>query len=305
MLVRHSVSNGSIVRSLVYLDVAIGIVLEGGVPSEFSRDVADHLEDAGDNTVALVNSARKLFNGVNPNTGKADISGSEVYAPLVLKGVHSGLFDVQMSEDGKALFNGEGVYRLSDLLVSLGVLFGTGMQNRKSLDNISLADDYFNLGYNICCWGLSSYFFNLYRRDELMRPITRIELAYILVMCANVFGSIHQGQGVGVMFNWLAPKEALDNYTDGCSYNVSLKSKNGMAQYNIKEYLDGRSVGRFIDDIQSGKSAIPMSMFMSLVELSERGAFINELKPLRQVSRGEALYVLNTLEGGKDIEDKQ
>ena len=87
-------------------------------------------------------------------------------------------------------FNPDGTVSVAEFLDGLNAIkFGciSNISRKKTLDRISDENDYFNDGYQDCVRGISSPFFNLYTRKELLEPITRIELAYITVICWNQF----------------------------------------------------------------------------------------------------------------------
>lgn len=256
---------------------------------------------------------RSLASSMFPNkdvvTGEDDIDSSAFYAPYVPLVTLTGCIPAQSSE-GEAYFNPNGVVTVAEFLDGLNAIkYGSSHNNSrsKSLDNISDTSDYFNEGYKSCLGGISSPFFNLYTRSELMEPITRIELAYITVICwqqfiekyNSLYGSAFY---LGVNFDWLSPADVLSRYKDGFSYKVSRVSvdkEHNVTSLNIKDYKSGRSMSRYKEDLKNGVSAVPLPMLMSLVELGLIGVFNFEgrLDPLREVSRGEFCYFLTKLSG--------
>lgn len=307
MKIRHtaikSFDSCTVSRAVVYYDVPILIQLRGDLSSSFSI-AEEKLSNNGDKIktpAQFIQVAKEMFSGINPNTGRPDVTGNEFYASDIPEGIFQGLVTPQHTDNGVPVFNGEGTFSIAELLTSIGVLVGNA-DSRDTLDKLSYASDYFNAGYNICCWGNSSPFFNLYERSELFNPCTRIELAYIIVMCARVLGSPFTGTTeVGVSFDWLRPKRAISGYTDWNKYNIGLVSKENTMIFDIHEYKGSRSMNSYIMDIKSGKSAIPLPMIMSLVELGVKGLFFfddNLLSPVRQVSRGEVTYLFNRLKEG-------
>ena len=243
----------------------------------------------------LMESTKKIFGNVLKR-GVVDVGGEEYYADYILKTVMSDTMSIQW-EDHKPYFNGEGTVSICEALAALGSIAKGNLQDEFkhiSLDNISNEGDFFNEGYNKACWGYSSPFYNLYRRDELIRPITRIELAYIAVVCMQFFDLYAADTELGLSFSWLSPFAYVSQFEDFEKLKVGLKSKNGVPCIELKEYLGGNTVTGLIDSIKVGSRSLPMPMLMSLLELAVLGVFHfedAELMPLRQVSRGELCFL--------------
>lgn len=250
--------------------------------------------------------AVELFPGINPNTQRKDVPWDAYYTPYVPLVTLTGCMPPQMKED-KAYFNPNGVVTVAEFLDGLNAIkYGCNANNhrRKTLDNISTEADYFNEGYQSALRGISSPFFNLYTRAELMTPITRLELAYITVICwtqfmdkyNNLYGGSYY---LGVTFDWEAPCEVLSRYADGFDYKVSrvsLDEEHDIVSLDIKDYRSDRTMEEYRDDLLHGVAALPLPMFMSMVELGVLGLFMYEdgrLDPMREVSRGELCYFLS------------
>lgn len=133
-----------------------------------------------------------------------------------------------------------------------------------------------------------------------MQPITRIELAYITVLCwtrfvdkyNNLYGNAYD---LGVNVDWYSPGTVLEHYTDGFDYKVScirLDKEHNIISLNIKDYKSDRSMTEYKADLRNGKTPIPLPMLMSLVELGAIGVwhFDKSLNPLSEVTRGELCY---------------
>lgn len=315
MFIRHAAekSFGSSVinKSIVYYDVPILIQLRGDVSSSYTianeklgleKASFSDLDSTDFSREDYIKTAKDMFPDVNMATRAVDVSGDEFYAEYIPKAVVGGIITPQISENGTTLFNGDGTVSIAEVLDGINAIdmgCNSNVCRKTSLDNISNVDDYFNEGYNLCCWGYSSPFFNLYTRAELLNPITRIELGYIVVMCSGVFDSIFKGsKDMGISFDWLKPMSVISKFDDWNSYNISLVSKDGVPKYDIHEYKGTRTMCNYIDDIHSGRSAIPLPMIMSLLELGVNNLFYFEdsrLNPLKQVSRGEICYLLTKI----------
>lgn len=264
---------------------------EDKTTKEFLRDVAE-----------------QLFPHINPNTQASDISRDAYYTPYIPLVALTGCIPPQI-KDGDAYFNPLGVVTVAEFLDALNsIKYGCNANNhrKKTLDNISVDTDYFNEGYQSCIRGISSPFFNLYTREELMKPITRLELAYITVICwsqfIDKFNNLYGGSFyLGINFDWELPSDILSGYKDGFDYKVSkisIDEEYDIVSLDVKDYKSDRTMEEYKEDMQSGVSAIPMPMFMSMLELGILDLFNyedNNLNPLKEVSRGELCYFLTKL----------
>lgn len=326
MLVRHvvtrDINGGTDIRRFV---VANGVpmytqydrVQSVDLQKEKDTYISDTIKDDLGNDLFLDGSIKSLSRiiseGILPKEDKLtdisklvfpnEIKGSELYAPYAGLSILTGT----MVKQGGDQFNPNGVVTLAEFLDGLNAIhFGanSNVARKKTLDKISDESDYFNEGYQSCLWGMSSPFFNLYTRKEFLRPITRIELAYITVICwsrfIRKFNTAYGGDYyLGITFDWEAPKKALEVYDDGFDYQVvNYMKDNDSVSLNIKDYKGDLSVTEFIDKVLDGELGIPMPMFMSLLELGKLGVFPFEddrLDPLREVSRGEFSFFINKI----------
>lgn len=254
---------------------------------------------------SLKKVAVEMFSNINPLTGEKDVYKSSEYSSSIPLVVITGTFPPQQDEESNSYYNPDGCVTVAEFLDSLNAIkFGSNsVRNRKkSLDNVSDEKDFFNEGYQSCANKYSSPFFNLYTREELLNPITRLELAYITVICwsefSKKFDSVFSGRyKLGVNVNWRNMKSLVSDFEDGTDYKVSKKSVNDnqVLSINIKDYLNGASISRLKSSIKEGVSPIPYPMFMCLFELNALGLFYFEdlrLDPIREVSRGELAYFL-------------
>ena len=262
-----------------------------------TSELNDYIEE---NNEAMQDIACKMFD---------DVSRNRSYTPYVPVVISSGCMVSQM-QDNKPVFNEEGTVSLADFLDGLNSIYlgaNSNLSRRISLDNVSTAEDYFNEGYQACIRGISSPFFNLYKRKELLEPITRLELAYITVLCwdqfLSKFNNLYGGKYyLGISFDWEAPSRILSLFRDGYDYKVSqaiVNAEYDAASLNIKDYKPTElSMTEYKIGLKDGQYAIPMPMFMSLLELSELGVFnfpLDRLDPLKEVSRGEFCYFIYQL----------
>lgn len=324
-MIRHSCSKsfGGIrpTKTFVYFGMPISVILRGDVKSSYIAIVGREKLGLADKDITYkaveesipqgdhVKVAKEMFPDINPRTNRPDVDGSEFYIDSIPYSVIKGIVTPQSDENGLEVFNGEGTITIAEILDGLNHIMTSEKEgsseeassdyHKKSLDNISDVSDYFNEGYNRVCRSHGSVFYNLYERGELFRPVTRLEFAYILVVCSGILGGIFSTKyPMGVSFNWLRPGVYASQFTDWHKYNVSLISRDGSLCHNVKDYKGNRSMTDMLMDIKSGKSAIPLPMFMSMVELGTQGLFFYSdyaLEPLKQVSRGEASFCLTQI----------
>ena len=268
----------------------------------------DDLIENDDINQFMRDTAESMFPNINPNTGVKDINREDFYTPYIPLVVLTGAMTPQI-KDELTYFNPSGTVSVAEFLDGLNsIKFGcnSNVRRKKTLDRISDENDYFNEGYQDCVRGISSPFFNLYTRHELVKPITRVELAYITVICWNQFidkyNNLYGGQFyLGINFDWENPAEYLDRFEDGFNYKVSkvvMDKDYDVISLSIKDYKSDRAMSEYKEDLLRGISPIPLPMFMSLIELDLLNLFYYEnrcLDPLKEVSRGELCYFLNNL----------
>lgn len=286
-----TVKNGGILSEYLPVGVSFDTILENDETRDFMCAVAE-----------------EMFPHTNPNTGAQDIDKTAFYTPYIPLVVLTGCMPPQM-KDEDAFFNPDGVVTVAEFLDGLNAIkYGCNANNqrRKSIDNVSTTSDYFNEGYNAVVRGISSPFFNLYTRAELMTPITRLELAYITVVCWEQFmhkyNSLYGGQFyLGISFDWDTPEEVLGKYVDGFNYRISkisIDEEYDVTSLDVKDYRSDRTMEEYREDLLRGVAAIPLPMFMSMLELGVLDLFKYEddrLDPMREVSRGELAYFLARL----------
>lgn len=221
-------------------------------------------------------SARAQFNNINPLTGEPDIKEDSEVAPFIALATTFDGIAVQEYE-GKYYANPDGVVSIAEFIDSLNALdFGLSSLDRAiSLDYVSGCDDYFNHGYRRLCYGHSSPFFCLYEREELLRPLTYGELAYIYVVCWRGLGSVYGGDTYfGVNLDWQSES----------SGSVVLDA-NGVVSIDLKDYRSDRTMQEYIDDLANGVSPLPLPMLMSHMEMLGLDMYHGDI--LDEVNRGE------------------
>lgn len=304
-MIRHSsiktFDNITESTAVVYFGIPVSIKISGELDPKYLFDFSD-TED----TKLGTDTAKAMFNSINPRTNEQDVKGDEIYAEYISRAVVKGIITPQTDYSGVSVFNGEGTITLAEVLDGFNaVKYGANSDDHRvqSLDNISGVSDYFNEGYNLMCNSYSSVFFNLYERTELFRPLTRLEFAYLVVFCSGYFKGVFESKyPMGISFNWLKPNVSVRDFSDWEGYKVSLIAKDKAPDHNLKSYKGDRTVSELLKDIKTGKSAIPLPMFMSMIELGVNNYFPyqdSRLEPLRQLSRGEFIYCLAKLMKGE------
>lgn len=248
--------------------------------------------------------ASSMFNGNNPLTHEIDVSEDDNLSSYISLVVLKGVLPPQLDDDSNTYFNPTGNVTIAEFLDSINAIKNGSNSNknrRKSIDNISNEEDFFNEGYQSCLRGYSSPFFNLYTREELMKPLTRLELGYITVVCwrdfIDKFNTVFSDSTkLGISFDWCNMKDVLSDFHDGFSYKVSKRmiDSNKVLSIDIKDYKEG-SMTDLLNKVKKGVVPIPYPMFMCLLELYVLQVFYFKdlrLEPLKEVSREELAYYL-------------
>lgn len=280
-------------------------VKKGGILGDVLPEGASfsHILNSSDVRNFMVDTAVAMFGGINPLTGEPDIVPEDTCAEYVPLAVLTGAMQPQMDEDGNVLFNKNGSVSISDFLDSLSCLSGGGLyqDTGKSLDLVTKGEDYFHDGYVSCLGGYSSPFYNLYTREELFEPVTRIELAYLIVICWDRFidkfnGAYSNSYNLGINFDWENPLNVIHRFEDGLDYRISkITLSDEILSLNIQDYRANKSMTAYKEDLYTGVKPIPVPMFMSMLELAVLGVFPypdSRLDPLLEVTRGELSEVL-------------
>lgn len=253
----------------------------------------------------LNNCVRSMFPYIVPSTGKKDIDSDRFFTHMIPLVCMSGCILPQSDENGQQYFNSDGSVTVAEFLDSLNAIkFGCNSNTNREIskDNVSCKDDYFNMGYNSCLSGLASPFYRLYTRSELIQPITRLELAYITVVCwedfTKKYGNIYGGRyRLGLNVDWENPSRYASNFEDGSNYKVIKKvtaDEYKIVSIDLHNYIQD-SITDFKLQLKTGKRGIPLPMFMCLFELNALDLFYFEdrkLDPLKEVSRGELTYFI-------------
>ncbi len=292
-----------------FLSTPLGAVAKKSNSDELRSlcEIYGYTKELPFNEVEMTNLARDMFPDVNPMTGQADITGDMYYTPYIPMVVFTGVIPPQ-EDGGHSYFNPEGVVTVAEFLDGLNAIkYGcnANRHRKKTLDRISNEMDYFNEGYQDCVRGISSPFFNLYTRGELLEPLTRFELAYITVLCWTQFldkyNSVFGGRYyLGFNFDWEYPVEELNKFEDGFDYGVSRCTSDDNAKavvLDLHAYKGNQSMTDYKRGIKAGSNALPLPAFMSMVEVGILGLFNygGRLDPLKEVSRGELCYFLSML----------
>lgn len=270
-----------------------------------SLGITSDLLDSSEVVSFLCDVAEGMFPCMDLVTGERDIDRDIYYTEMIPLVVLSGCIFPQVSDVG-TYFNGGGTISIAEVLYGLNAVEngrGSSIYRKASLDGVSAEGDYFNEGYNACIEGYSSYFFQLYRREELFAPITRVELAYLFIVCYSTFADksnlvCNSEYYLGLTLDWGDVSEVLSGFSDGFDYAVSkvvVDCEHDVVSLDLRRYRGDCSMTEYREKLISGEFPIPFPMFCSLLELSNLHLFCFEgmrLDPLREVSRGEFCYFL-------------
>lgn len=264
----------------------------------------------------LIEEAVARFPGINPLTNEPDIDRTAYYTKFIPLVVNSGLIPPQKSLDGTEYFNPNGVVSVAEFFYMLNsIKYGSsGYENGKtSVDGVVTNKDYFSEGYNSIVNSPASPLYHLYTRKELTEAITRAELAYITVVGWRDFRGrkkLHGGRfSTGLRVNWDTPARYIGKFKDGKNLKVSKKvvdivdlseNDSDLQEIDLKSWFNplGIKFKAYLENVKQGRSALPLPMLMSMIELDVLDLFYYEgstLSPLRQVSRGEMTYFLTKL----------
>jgi hypothetical protein len=267
-----------------------------------------------------VNEAvKRAFPYTNPNTGKPDFTGNEWYAKYVGLGVASGMIGGR-SIDAKLFFDGTAEVTRAEFLKMLyfcaagrdGEYKYGDTLDKASIDGIVTKTDWYRQAYNYFVVTSASPLYGLYRKEELAKPITRAEMAYITARCWRLWGGIEANSNskyrTGYFADWSKP-EAYKNIFSDLQIDVETKYITSVVENetgvvgsskrissNLKDYLNGRSVSKVVSDTSVNKSSLPLPLYMSIFELNKRGiinGFGNgQVGALKTLTRAEALTVV-------------
>lgn len=175
--------------------------------------------------------------------------------------------EIIVPHDG--LVNALGTVSVAELLYGIGCL--KEVSDEGVTDEAVRKDDYFSNGYFSCQPRISG----MYSREELVQPVTRLELAYLTLICWNGFQRKPWDEPeYGVLFPWMG--YSVSEYPDLPDFERVPDS----CVCNMKEHV-GKAA--------SGEELASLDEAMSLVTLAKMGILTcdNGLEPFRQVTREE------------------
>lgn len=296
---RKFVGIGKLMRSSKALTV-LGVSEESlKLPLSRQRGILSKLSNE-DIVAPLCKLAEDCFSLINPNTGEKDLIAGGYYNHLVPLVVGLDIVPTQVDESNNLYFNPNGSLSRAEFIAMLGKLVYTSEKERVSIDGVSRPGDYFNKSYNSIVSTFSNPLFRFYTRRELVEPITRCELAYILVVCWKEFRHklplVGGRYRLGVNVDWSTPEVYKRNFMDADSLGIGIEYIDGcnVANIDIRDYRCNEKLGDYLGSMKENRVNLPLPYFMSMVELDVLGLFKygGLLAPLREVSRGEVTYTL-------------
>lgn len=264
----------------------------------------------------LNEAVKRSFPYTNPSTGKPDFTGNEWYAKYVGVGVASGMIGGRV-HNNKLYFDGTAEVTRAEYIKMLNFCV-TGVHDeiggefdKASIDGVASKSDWYRLAYNQFVTSPVSTLYKLYTKEELSKPITRAEMAYITVSWTH-WRSIEAGFTskfkTGHYADWNNPdlyKNIFSdmNYQLDKSYITSVvEDESGVAGQDtristrLRDYLKGRTMSKVISDAVSRKKPLPLPLYMSIFELNKSGVlkgFGNkQVGALKTLTRAEALTIV-------------
>lgn len=252
-----------------------------------------------------------VFPYEDPITKKPEFTGEESYAKDVALGLAFNLFDTK-NIGGKLYFSAnDTVSRLEFLHMLLSVNIWADIDVKKqlsripskSLDGVLSSKDKYFLDYTQYVTWRGCALYRLYTKSELYAPVTNMEAAYLV---AQVWG--HLPDSISKKLNWDKPylyksvfkdlkyKLQYRYYTDTVESSTGriTRTKKCVSHY-LNDYKGKGTVDQLIKNVVSKKSAMPIPLYMSLVELNKQGVLTPSNKmsnASKNLTRLEALKMV-------------
>lgn len=240
----------------------------------------------------------------------SDTNCEGMVASMVLP-ILADALSMQISPAGEFCFNPNGTITRAEFIYMLDRCTNIieSKECKPSLDRVCNGTEYFSRGYSKLVDTYSSHLFGLYNRGELIKPIKRAEVAYIIVLCWSYYienirdrcYDIGESTKQGYIAEWCNPYTYSPLYSDidGVVFSseyystVCISSEEDTTQVlstKLQDYKHGKSMECFLDGVRDGEIEFPVPLFMPLVELDMLELLPKcgcELEPLRDISRGE------------------
>ena len=276
-----------------------------GLMKALNRNATDLLSvlDSEHITEELKGVTKIVFPRKNKETGLKDAPLNAYYSVYIPLALYCRLIVPQLDSQNRLYFNATGTVTVAEFFDSFNALFegyNSDINKHTSLDNISFEDDYFNQGYNRIVSNFDNPIYKLYSRAEFVRPITRVEVAYILLFGLNLLDNINDSYinsdyNVGYSFDWLADtQQFLSAYEDCENLQVCVKQEKDRNPFDIKTYLGESTLYEYLDQVKQGHKYIALPLITSLLEMCNSDIMyaLTDLRPLEELSRGELVYIM-------------
>ena len=232
-------------------------------------------------------------------TGLKDAPLNAYYSPYIALALYCKLLPPQIDDKYRLWFNPRGSVTVGEFFDSLNAIYKgyNANENRHtSLDNVSYDTDYFNEGYNRVVTTFANPIYALYGRKDFLRPITRLEVAYILFFGLHLLSTetnYIDNDKIGITYDWLNETEdILHTEEENKELKVSVLKDGSL--FDFKSYLQDDFVEDYIKAVRQGTSYVALPLIASLIELGISGVMYNDdtLNPLDDLSRGELVYIM-------------
>jgi hypothetical protein len=251
---------------------------------------------------SLKKVTQTVFPRKNLETGLKDAPLNSYFSPYIALSTYCKLLPPQLDDKQNLYFNASGTVTIAEFFDTLNALYrgyNSEVDRRTSLDNVSFDYDYFNEGYNRVVTTYANPIFNLYTRSELLRPITRAEVAYILVFGMNLLDTTEHDcftatNEVGYTFDWIKDTQNIVTSFEDTKELKVVTNESNTVSLNLKDYKGDLTVTEYIAEIVKQDRYIPLPLVVSLIELTNVNIMntTDEFNPLGELSRGELIYVM-------------
>lgn len=291
-----------------------------GLMKALNRNATDLLSVLDNQHIAseLKEVTKIVFPRKNIETGLKDAPLNAYYSVYIPLALYCRLIVPQLDSQNRLYFNATGEVTVADFFDSYNALYegyNSDLNKHTSLDEMSYENDYFNQGYNRIVNTYDNPIYALYSRAEFVRPIMRVEVAYILLFGLQLFDTnkdnyINSGYKAGYSFDWVTDTlQYLQEYTDCKDLQVCVKQEKDRNPFDIKTYLGENTLYEYLDQVKTGHKYIALPLIASLLEMCNHDIMyaLTNLNPFMSLSRGELVYIMFKVSNvlySKKVEDR-
>ena len=194
--------------------------------------------------------------------------------------LNKGLIQTQYGKDGSMYLNPHGTISRAEVFHALG----TSQEVFDSVDGVSNSNDFFNAGYNQIVSDEDSNFYDVYSKEDLFRPIKRVELGYLLAHYDNF--------DYADDFNYEGYLEKLYSFNDVKFLNLELPTSEELFDLLPKDY---NSIENYFYALVEGEEILPLGLALLTINLASILDDHTNLYFLKEVSRLDFVLILDNL----------